>query len=420
MDQAQIQQAIETLRQIEDQITSGKMDDPGTKNLLMNLQTLLSEAQIIEKVNVDSGDEPNFDTQLDEVLGNFDKVGQGIADPAERLQMHLEVGDTLYRLGRRKEAQSHYESAQEIAVESNEPLSEADALRRIGRLKRRQGRWQQARKALTRAAGIYRKLDHTGGEAEAVLNIGNIEFEVGDYEKAEIQFQKALALCADPGDTVMTANINLSLGTVHQVRGSAEEAIAHYTASLDAFEALGDDMRAGHTHFNLGISYREAGAWEKAGLNYEKSLKLARKHRDMGQIGMIYLRRAETQVLISDAAMAVSYGRRAMRIFIRVEDPLGQADAYRVYGQAATIRRAWDQAHDYLTESLKLQRKYKSPLGEAETLEAWGQFYEGRQDFEEALNHYEAAQNIFQNVKAAGDEKRLEDVIGQVKLTMTI
>jgi len=210
------------------------------------------------------------------------------------------------------------------------------------------------------------------------------------------------------------AKIYLSLGVVHQVRGQAEQAIAHFTVSLDTFEAMGDDRRAGHTHLILGTSYRKSGAWRSSGINYEKSLVLARAHDDLSQIGMIYLRRAETQILISDASMAMLYSRRAMRLFVRIEDPLGQADAYRTYRQAASIRSARGQDRDYLTESLSLQQKYKSLLGEAETLEVRGQFYEMKGEVDEARARYEQAFDLFQRLNAENDEKRVKDIMEQL------
>ena len=129
---------------------------------------------------------------------------------------------------------------------------------------------------------------------------------------------------------------------------------------------------------------------------------------------MIYLRRAETQILISDASMAMLYSRRAMRLFVRIEDPLGQADAYRTYRQAASIRCARGQDRDYLTESMGLQQKYKSPLGEAETLEVRGQFYEMKGEVDEARARYEQAFDLFQRLNAENDEKRIKDIMEQL------
>ena len=297
---------------------------------------------------------------------------------------------------------------------SGDRIGLAEALRRIGRLKRRQGCWHQARQALNKAAKIYHASGHAVGEAETRLNLGNIEFERGAYDKAEKQFLKALALCNHEDARAMKASISLSLGVVSQAKGQAEQAIMHFTTSLQGFESMGDDLHAGHTHFNMGTSYRVSGEWHRSGSSYEKSLALARKHHDLGQIGRIYLRRSETQILMSDATMAMSYSGRAMRIFIRIEDPLGQADAYRVYGQAATIRQAWSQARDYLTESLRLQQKYKSPFGEAETREAWGKYHEMMGAREEALSDYEKALDLFHSLKAVQDQKRVRDLMDRL------
>ena len=203
----------------------------------------------------------------------------------------------------------------------------------------------------------------------------------------------------------MKANVNLSLGAIHQVRGQVARAIKYYNASLMIFKSTEDDRRVGHTCYHLGVSHREYGAWARSGMSYEKSLQLARKNRDMGMIGLIYLSRAETQILLSDASMAVMYTRRAMRIFVRIDDPLGQA---------ASLRRAWDRAKDFLTESLKLQQKYKARLGEAETLEAWGRLYEQMKDPIDAMKYYERAMTMYQEIGAEKDEQGIRDLISNL------
>jgi tetratricopeptide (TPR) repeat protein len=296
--------------------------------------------------------------------------------------------------------------------EKNDDLkSQAGAFRRVGRVQRRQGRWRQARQTLNRAARLFRVLEDDAGEAETHLNLGNIEFEQGNYEKAERAYNRALRFSRNLNLPNMTGNINLSLGAVYQARGGLAEAITHFSASLKAFEEVGDRPRIGMAHFNLGITHRDYGSWVRSGMSMEESLKIAEQTRNIGLLGMVYLRRAETQIMLSDATMAMIYGRRAMRVFVQLDDPLGQGDVYRIYGLAAGLRQAWRQAFEYLNRGLELQRQYTCPLGEAEASEALGGVYEQMNDRTNAISWYEKALGLYQDLGAGKDEQRVRETL---------
>ena len=420
MKKTQLDKAICALKRIAEAIQDKSTWDKDVQDEVQRTLTTLAEERLIDQGRDSDIEEMDLETGVDMILSAINRVDKRQGGKVDRVNMQLELGDTLYQIGRWGEAQTYYDRALTISEECGYQYGLAKVLQRIGRLKRRQGRWHQARQALNRSAKLFKSLDRPADEAEILFNIGNIEFDQGAYENATRRFYRALTLCKDLGAEEMIANINFSLGVVHQVRGQITQAIRYYQNSLGFFKSIGDDRRVGQIYLNLGVSYREYGQWARSGMSLEESLKVARKNRDMSLIGIVYLRRAETQILLSDSEMAIMYASRAMRIFLRLDDSLGQADSYRIYGQAAGQRRAWNQASDYLTESLKLQQKYKSRLGEAETLVAWGKLHEQRDDRSGAMTHYERALTLFGDIGAEIEEQTVRQMIAQLNLGVGI
>lgn len=415
-----LDKAMTTLELLADAVAKeGGLTDE-IKQSIQNTLLILAENRLIDRFEGLDREELDFDRGVAMILEAIENAENELSDPVDRVEIYLNVGDNLYNMGRWDDARSYYDRAMKISDTSNFPYGRAKAFQKLGRLKRRLGRWHQARQALNRAAAMFKTLQRPVDEAETLLQIGNIEFEQGVYDHATRRFYRALNLCKDLDTDAMKADINLSLGVVHQVRGRITQAIKYYQESLNYYTSIGDERHMGHTYLHLGVSHREYGAWARSGMSLEMSLELARKNKDFSLIGIVYLRRAETQIQLSDTSMAIMYARRAMRLFIRLGDPLGQADAHRIYGQAAAMRRAWNQARDYLTESLKLQQKYKSPLGEAETLEAWGQLHEQLEDPAGAMNYFERALTIYRDLGAENDEHRVRELIAQTHKNVLI
>ena len=113
MSPQHLNQAIEALKDLEQRISAGTQVDDQTQALLQDTLVLLLQERLIDEVDPPEEVPWDFGAQFVQVLeAQFD-----------RLRMHLNVGDTLYRLGRWQEAQSHYEAAQKVAEEGSEDLS---------------------------------------------------------------------------------------------------------------------------------------------------------------------------------------------------------------------------------------------------------------------------------------------------------
>lgn len=411
MREPELQKIMETLKVAAQALVQGGDSAEAQQAALAQVSLLLSKEHLTSSVGGLTPVEVSPEEYFRQALEAVERAGVAIAEERTRVRVHLEIGEILYILGSWDEALKRFDEALALSEQASYAEGKAGALQRIGRLKRRRGHWQSAKDALNRALKIYRGLEDTSGEAEILLNLGNIAFEQGNYEEAEQRFQEALATSEDLKSEVMMGNINLSLGTIHQVRGQLEQALSRYTSSLSHYTASKDRRRMGQAYFNLGVTQRDRREWVQSGMSYERSLDLARETRDLSLLGLVYLRRAETQVRLSDATMAMAYGRKAMRVFVRLGDPLSQADAYRLYGRVAGMKQAWNQAEGFLTESRRLQQEYGCQLGEAEVIEEWGWLYEQMGERTNAIAHYREALSRYQGLGAAENVRRVQEML---------
>ncbi len=183
MNREHLEKAMRTLDRISEVMAKDGSLSEDLKNDIQETLLALAEEHLIEEVGDFSMEEVDLETGLDLILAAFKLADQRSEDRADRVKIHLEIGDTLYNMGRWREAQAYYELASKAAEESGHQYDLGRTLHRIGRLTRRQGRWHQARQALNRAVKIFKSLDRTIDEAETLLHIGNIEFKQGAYDQ---------------------------------------------------------------------------------------------------------------------------------------------------------------------------------------------------------------------------------------------
>ncbi|MSS72480.1 MAG: tetratricopeptide repeat protein [Candidatus Latescibacteria bacterium] len=128
-------------------------------------------------------------------------------------------------------------------------------------------------------------------------------------------------------------------------------------------------------------------------------------------MAIIYLNRAELMLEWEDSSMAASFCAKALDICRKIEDHLGEADAYRLLGRAFTQRRQWTTATQLFQDSLRLNEEHKNPLDLAETHRDMGKMYVARGHKAKARASLEAALAGFQKLGAKADVAEAERLI---------
>jgi tetratricopeptide (TPR) repeat protein len=187
---------------------------------------------------------------------------------------------------------------------------------------------------------------------------------------------------------------------IADMEGRWDEAIVHYQQSLPRFESLEDAMGMAQTYHNLGMTYARQQNWQEASECYDKSFVLG---KDVGEVRIMaatYVNRADLYLELSDLEMSEELARRALEIFIKLDDKFGQAEVSRVYGRMLSARKDWRESERFFQESIELFEECEYPLGLAKACHAFGLMCADKGDKEKAQNYLRRASQLFEKLGA--------------------
>ena len=266
---------------------------------------------------------------------------------------HNNLGNALYRDGRRDEAIAEYRKALDIKPDY------AEALNNLGVVLFAKG-------DLEAAIAQYRKaLDIKPDYAEAIHNLGSALATKGDYGAAIEQYRKALEIKPD------YAEARNNLGNALLLNGDLEEAIAQYRNTLKI------NPRSADAYGQLGQAFLQKGQTQEAIKAWQESLEIKPEQVNV-QKNLAWVLATTPDASLRNGAKALALAEKAsqssgggnpmiLRILAAAYAETGN------YGQAAdTARRALElaaaQKNDALAAALQKEvRLYetKTPVRDA-------------------------------------------------------
>ncbi len=107
---------------------------------------------------------------------------------------------------------------------------------------------------------------------------------------------------------------------------------------------------------------------------------------------------------------------RALDIYKRTGNHLGEADTYRLLGNTFALRRDWGTAEQLFRDSLSLNEEYGNPLGAAETRRDLGKMLsdQGGRNSEARTALRQALEN-FRRLGAQADVRAVEELISDLE-----
>jgi tetratricopeptide (TPR) repeat protein len=349
--------------------------------------------------------------QIEQVLETFRSLDTFGRDPSRDLQQLLTMGRTYERLSHLKKACETYETALGMAGRPEDAETRATLLNRIGRVLSRWGRWEEALDHLDRSREVYRELGDEQGQARALVGRGIVFHEQGDYDAAAAAYEEALEMARRIGDQQIVANAINSLAVLATIRGDFDGAVARYQTCLKIFEEAGYGLGMARAYHNLGMTHADRRDWNAAMECYERGFDIAQEHGLLDIMANIYLGRAEMMLELGDTSMVALCCARAMDIYRKTENRLGEADTYRLLGRLFTLRKRWSTAVGLFQDSIRLNEEYSNPLNLAETHRDLGKLHALRGHRTEAKASFKAALAGFRKLGARADVAAVERLI---------
>ncbi len=250
---------------------------------------------------------------------------------------------------------------------------------------------------------------HEDARHRRALNLlGVAAFALGDLDAAHAAFTSALEHATQADDVLLLARASNNLGAIANLQARHESALLHYRIALPAYQRLGQRRGLAETYHNLAITYRDLGSLAEADEHERRAIdyaagEVAPRVAAMGRIG-----RAEVALRRGDPRLAEETARRAAEKLRNLDDPLNEADAYRLVGTACTAMDRFTEAHASFDRALSIAASRGHAIVEAETRRDRADAFARMNDVEQARGDAEAAIAIFRRLGAVREVQALE------------
>ncbi|MCU0289350.1 MAG: tetratricopeptide repeat protein [Acidobacteria bacterium] len=260
-------------------------------------------------------------------------------------------------------------------------------------------------------------IDTTSSEiAHASCNLAELLEETGHYNEGIELAGKALEIFAklNGAASLEYANCNRVLGLIYESKGDFEKAVPLFLAALDVRSKIfgEEDIRVAVIHNNLGKIFCSTGDYKKAIFYHEKAKtiresKLPPNHPDLAQT---YNNMANIFIKIGKYEIAEELYKRARSIwenaYIDENKSKKHPDIAIAYNHLALCQlhqKKYEEAEVYLEEAVAILKSFGFEHPHLPTTwNNWGVIYHEKGDYEKAIQYYQKAYSIFENL--FGDE----------------
>jgi len=276
--------------------------------------------------------------------------------------------------------------------------------------------FETAINALQQAAALARDSGDSAGEGRHLGNLALIYYRVQRPDKALQYFERALVSAREDGDRLTEDGILGNMGNILREVGRHDEATTYLNQALLIAQEIGDVRGRGIWLANLGLVYDDLDKHGDAIEVHKESVNVARIMRDqrglasrLGNLGNSYLAAGTSSEALKCFHEVVAIykelgekGEAALRMGIigNINSELGRAapndfEATFYYGLSLDAYR----------DTLVMAQELGDKVGEGDLLTSIGNVYGNLGDYDQAINHFTFALQIF---GALGQEDRLE------------
>jgi putative nucleotidyltransferase with HDIG domain len=336
----------------------------------------------------------------------------GLAGPRRPVAFLTEAREHE-RAGRVVEAMRCYQAAIDSAEATIDGAVLAEALRRLGVVRRRRHEYDDAIALCRRSYEVA--MARTDGvlAAEALNGIALVYIERSDWSRAREQLDRALELGAESKELV--GRIEQNLGIMANIHGDMAAAMEHYRRSLEAFRQSRDERGCAIAYHNLGMISADQRHWDEAEKYYRASLEVAESTGDVHLRGHVLLNRTEVHLARGRFEAARQDAEEALRIFDSLGMAGGKSSAYRFLGMVYRETGRTTLAEARLRTAVQLSADVGAALDEAEASRELALLYQGLGRSQEALRLLNMSHRLFRRLDARVDLVDVKAKVGHLE-----
>jgi len=302
-----------------------------------------------------------------------------LTEPAEQVDLHLQWGAVLERLGHYDEAETHYQDA--LAQSAQNGAHTANCQFALGKLCRQRGDYAPALKWLAQARTGWEVLQNQAGLGQALIETGSVFMRKGEYVAAQQHTEEGLTRARETGDQSGVALALTVLGNVALSQGNLATARVLYEESLALKREMSDKRGVSVSHNNLGIVALSQGDFATARVLYEMSLVLDREMGDKSGISLSLYNLGDMALRQGDYATARKLFNESLALCREMRDKRGICLSLNGLGIVASAQGEYAAAQALCEESLMLCREMRDKRGISMSLNGLGSVAANQGDY---------------------------------------
>jgi CHAT domain-containing protein/Tfp pilus assembly protein PilF len=235
--------------------------------------------------------------------------------------------------------------------------------------------------------------------ANSLVRLGSIKFRLGNFRSALEDLSNAISLSRRIGVKKLEAFGLLNAGAVYATLGNYRKALEYFQTALELTKILNLSRSETRTLLNIGLANKDMGQYNRALEFMQKALRKAREKSYTYEQGncLIGIAEAYEQLGKTDSA-AVCY-RQAYEIFRAIQSDGDMGYTLVRLGGLFFKQQKYDVAHKYYEDALNLGRKSKDKQIIWEALAGLGAADEKLGDVSEAIQNYQNAIKIYDEIR---------------------
>ena len=273
-------------------------------------------------------------------------------------------------------------SAQELltlARNQGAPISESEALTRLGSISRRRGRLEDALEQHQSALNIGRKYDRPAIMAQALTSLGTVYRDMGRYSEALDRQLQALELRKQlgPGQRVDVPYRNI--GLLYREIEDSQSAREYLQNAIEASKYEFDPFALSSSLGSYATLLNDLGEWDQAQAHAKRAIDIDLPLGNKQGTALEYLEMARAQIGLRRFPTASKYVDEALRLGQEMSqaDVIGRALLYRgdllaAEHDPAAAESAYAQSVEHLSRAKLKPQLHAAYLGIERLLEGRG------------------------------------------------
>jgi CHAT domain-containing protein/tetratricopeptide (TPR) repeat protein len=349
-----------------------------------------------------------------EVVANLLHTGNQLRDAGENAKAARawnRAGRLQLQLSQLDQASETYANALRLVQQTADSPTIVDSLNGLARVYQRLGRCREVEPLISRALVLSDQHEYVEGKAEALMVSSPCE---SDRSKALNLAQQSVQLWQSIDNKLGLARSYLVLGEFQMVQYKLFEAAESLQKALELWRELNVPNQVAESYINLGFVEYRKGAWQAALGFHTQAEKLIDSEAEPLIMGQIKAGLAENFVESGLLETGLEKYRESLDYYRLTKIPEHTIGIEFCIGQVHYFQRNFSEAIAMLSKARAEAEERDYLMVVALSDDFLGRTYYELNDHEVALQHYQAALELFERSKLPMESARMVALIGQL------